>query len=138
MSSISNDINPLEVIEILKSTVEAKDLYTRGHSDRVSELSVLIGEKLGLDEDSLTILRIGGIFHDIGKIGIPDSILKNRSKLSDEEYEQIKKHPIIGAHILSTSRLFDDILPIVKYHHEKFDGTGYPSRIKRKKYSIFS
>ena len=119
----------LDTIGILRQTVEAKDPYTRGHSDRVSEFSVLIGKKLGLDEKTLHILKIGGLFHDIGKIGIPDSILLKESKLNDEEYSQIKNHPTIGAHILGDAKVFQDIIPIVKHHHERFDGKGYPSQL---------
>lgn len=120
----------LESIEVLRYTVEAKDTYTRGHSDRVSEYSVLIGEKLGLSQEDLKLLRIGGLFHDIGKIGIPDSILQKEAKLTDDEYSQIKNHPSIGAHILQNATIFKDIIPIVKHHHEKYDGTGYPGRLK--------
>lgn len=119
----------LDTIGILRQTVEAKDPYTRGHSDRVSEYSVLIGKKLGLDERTLHILKIGGLFHDIGKIGIPDSILLKESKLSDEEYSQIKNHPMIGVHMLGDAAIFTDILPIVKHHHERYDGRGYPSQL---------
>ena len=119
----------LDTIGILRQTVEAKDPYTRGHSDRVSEYSVLIGKKLGLDENTLHILKIGGLFHDIGKIGIPDSILLKESKLSDEEYSQIKNHPMIGVHMLGDAAIFTDILPIVKHHHERYDGHGYPSQL---------
>lgn len=119
----------LDTIGILRQTVEAKDPYTRGHSDRVSEYSVLIGKKLGLDEKTLHILKIGGLFHDIGKIGIPDSILLKESKLSDEEYSQIKNHPMIGVHMLGDAAIFTDILPIVKHHHERYDGHGYPSQL---------
>lgn len=119
----------LDTIGILRQTVEAKDPYTRGHSDRVSEYSVLIGKKLGLDEKALHILKIGGLFHDIGKIGIPDSILLKESKLSDEEYSQIKNHPMIGVHMLGDAAIFTDILPIVKHHHERYDGRGYPSQL---------
>lgn len=119
----------LDTIGILRQTVEAKDPYTRGHSDRVSEYSVLIGKKLGLDEKTLHILKIGGLFHDIGKIGIPDSILLKESKLSDEEYSQIKNHPMIGMHMLGDAAIFTDILPIVKHHHERYDGRGYPSQL---------
>jgi len=120
----------MESIETLTYTVEAKDLYTRGHSDRVSEYSVLIGEKLNLDQDQIKTLKIGGLFHDIGKIGVPDSILLKEEKLTDLEYSEIKNHPSIGAHILSNAKIFKDIVPIVKHHHEKFDGTGYPGRLK--------
>ena len=119
----------LESIQTLRYTVEAKDTYTRGHSDRVSEFAVLIGEKMGLSEAELKTLKIGGLFHDIGKIGIPDSILLKESKLSDDEYSEIKHHPSIGAHILSNATIFQDIIPIVKYHHERYDGRGYPENL---------
>ena len=120
----------LDMVQTLRYTVEAKDSYTRGHSDRVSEYSVLIGEKLGLPEEQIKTLRIGGLFHDIGKIGIPYSILLKPSKLTDDEYSQIKNHPSIGAHILGSAVIFKDIIPIVKHHHERYDGNGYPSRLK--------
>ena len=120
----------LESIETLRYTVEAKDTYTRGHSDRVSAYSVLLGEKLGLSEKELNDLKIGGLFHDIGKIGVPDSILLKDSKLTDDEYSEIKNHPAIGAHILSNATIFSDIIPIVKHHHERFDGFGYPGKLK--------
>lgn len=120
----------LDTIGILRHTVEAKDPYTRGHSDRVSEFSVLIGKKMGLDEATLHTLKIGGLFHDIGKIGIPDSILLKDSKLNDDEYSQIKNHPTIGAHMLGDADIFKDIIPIVKYHHERYDGNGYPCQLK--------
>ena len=119
----------MESIQTLRYTVEAKDTYTRGHSDRVSEYSVLIGNKLGLSDDDIKKLRIGGLFHDIGKIGVPDSILLKEGKLSDDEYSEIKNHPNIGAHILSTASIFKDIIPIVKHHHERYDGRGYPSQL---------
>lgn len=120
----------LEMVETLRFTVEAKDLYTRGHSDRVAEYSVLIGEKIGLSEEKLKLLRIGGLFHDIGKIGIPDSILLKPDRLTDDEYSEIKNHPSIGAHILGSAVIFKDVIPIVKYHHEKYDGKGYPAGLK--------
>lgn len=120
----------LDMVETLRFTVEAKDSYTRGHSDRVSEYSVLIGQKVGLPENQIKTLRVGGLFHDIGKIGIPDSILLKPSKLTDDEYSEIKNHPSIGAHILGSATIFQDIIPIVKHHHEKFDGRGYPSGLK--------
>ena len=122
----------LDTIGILRQTVEAKDPYTRGHSDRVSEYSVLIGKKLGLDENTLHTLKIGGLFHDIGKIGIPDSILLKESKLDDEEYSQIKNHPMIGVHMLGDATIFKDIIPMVKHHHERFDGKGYPNQLSGK------
>lgn len=119
----------LESIQTLRYTVEAKDPYTRGHSDRVSEYSELIGKYLNLSEDDLHKLKIGGLFHDIGKIGVPDSILLKTSRLTDDEYSEIKNHPSIGAHILSNASLFQDIIPIVKHHHERYDGFGYPGKL---------
>ena len=120
----------LDSIQTLRNTVEAKDPYTRGHSDRVSKYSVLIGKYLGLPDTDLKTLEVGGLFHDIGKIGIPDSILLKESKLTDDEYSQIKNHPSIGAHILCNAEVFQDIIPIVKHHHERYDGNGYPGKLK--------
>ena len=120
----------LDSIQTLRYTVEAKDPYTRGHSDRVSKYSVLIGKYLGLSDSDLKTLEVGGLFHDIGKIGIPDSILLKESKLTDDEYSQIKNHPSIGAHILCNAEVFQDIILIVKHHHERFDGNGYPGKLK--------
>ena len=97
----------MESIQTLRQTVEAKDSYTRGHSDRVAEFAVLIG-----------------------KIGVPDTILQKETRLTDDEYSEIKNHPSIGVHILSTATIFKDIIPIVKHHHEKYDGNGYPSKLK--------
>lgn len=120
----------LESIQTLRYTVEAKDKYTRGHSDRVSAFSTLIGQKLGLSAEDIKTLEIGGLFHDIGKIGVPDSIIQKTDKLTDDEYSQIKNHPSIGAHILSNATIFKNIIPIVKHHHERYDGHGYPSQLK--------
>ena len=120
----------LETIQVLRYTVEAKDTYTRGHSDRVSEFSMLLGQKLGLSDKEINTLKIGGLFHDIGKIGVPDSILLKESKLTDDEYSEIKNHPSIGAHILSNATIFKEVIPIVKHHHERYDGNGYPGKLK--------
>ncbi len=106
-----------------------KDSYTRGHSDRVSAYSVLIGKYLGLPENQLDLLRVGGLFHDIGKTGIPDNILFKNDKLTNDEYSQMKAHSSIGADILSNSIIFKNLIPIVEHHHERYDGSGYPSRL---------
>lgn len=123
----------MESIQTLRYTVEAKDPYTRGHSDRVSEYSVLIGKYLGLPDNQLDLLRIGGLFHDIGKIGVPDSILLKTERLTDDEYSEIKNHPSIGVHILSNASLFQNLLPVVEHHHERYDGNGYPARLAGEK-----
>ena len=128
----------MESIETLRFTVEAKDPYTRGHSDRVSEYSVLIGKQLNLSDEDLKTLKIGGLFHDVGKIGVPDSILLKTEKLTDDEYSEIKNHPAIGAHILSNATIFKNIIPIVKHHHEKYDGTGYPGKLKGEDIPLFA
>ena len=106
------------------------DAYTKGHSDRVSEYSVLIGKKLGLSDEDINTLKVGGLYHDIGKIGVPISILLKKSKLTDYEYSKIKKHPLIGTRILSNSTKFKKSLSVIKYHHERYDGNGYPEKLK--------
>lgn len=128
----------LESIQTLRYTVEAKDSYTRGHSDRVADFSVLIGKYLNLSEEDLKILRIGGLFHDIGKIGVPDSILLKEAKLTSEEYSEIKNHPSIGKQILSNASIFKDMIPIVYHHHERFDGTGYPAGLAGENIPLFA
>ncbi len=132
ISKINDELEKayLESVETLRYTVEVKDTYTRGHSDRVSEYSVLLGKKLGVKQSEINTLKVGGLFHDIGKIGVPDNILLKETKLSESEYSEIKNHPSIGAHILSNATIFKDIIPIVKHHHERYDGNGYPSRLK--------
>ena len=117
-------------MESLRLAVDAKDTYTKNHSDRVSYYAVLLAKKIGLPEEEVEIIRDGGLFHDIGKIGIPDSILQKTSPLTDDEYSDIKNHPSIGAHILQPAKIFDKIIPMVKHHHERFDGRGYPSGLK--------
>lgn len=119
----------LDSIETLRTTIEAKDPYTRGHSDRVAAYSVLLGRRLGLSEEDIKTLQIGGLFHDIGKIGITDTILLKNERLTDEEYSEIRNHPEIGVTILSKSKIFTNILPIVQHHHEKYDGSGYPGKL---------
>lgn len=123
----------METIEVLRGTVEAKDIYTVGHSERVSKYALLIGKKIGLSEKDLHILEVGSLFHDIGKIGIPDYIITKAGKLSVDEYSEIKNHPSIGEHILSNSKLFKDMIPIVLHHHERWDGKGYPKQLKGEK-----
>jgi putative nucleotidyltransferase with HDIG domain len=120
----------MDAIQVLRLAVDAKDMYTRGHSDRVAYYAVKIGKSFNLKEEELQKLKAAGIFHDIGKIGIADDILFKTDKLNDMEYDEIKKHPIKGAHILSAVSMFKDIVPLVKCHHERIDGRGYPYGIK--------
>jgi putative nucleotidyltransferase with HDIG domain len=120
----------MDTIEALRLAVDAKDIYTRGHSDRVSYYAVKIGEAMGLPEDDLESLRISGIFHDVGKIGTADDILSKSDILDINEFEEIKKHPLKGAHILSAVSMFKGVVPIVQCHHERIDGRGYPQGLK--------
>ena len=117
----------LRTVNVLRNIVEYKDTYTIGHSFRVSKYSVLIGKALDLTKEELKILKFGSWFHDIGKVGIPNSIITKSTRLTDNEYYQIKKHTLIGAHIVSASKRFNTIIPIIKFHHERYDGKGYPS-----------
>lgn len=117
-------------ILVLTQTIEAKDPYTRGHCLRVAEYSIAMGTELGFSTDELYHLQLGALFHDIGKIGIPGAILNKPGKLTDEEFDVIKKHPIIGENILENISYFKPILPIIRYHHEWENGMGYPDNIK--------
>ncbi len=123
-------VSYMDTIEVLRLAVDAKDEYTRGHSDRVAYYATLIGKRMGLSQQELEKLRIAGIFHDIGKIGTADDILLKNQTLSAKEYQEVKRHPIKGAMILSAVSMFADIVPIVRHHHEHIDGRGYPDGIK--------
>ncbi len=118
------------VVYCLVRAVEAKDPYTAGHSERVAEYSVRIGKYLGLGTFELRILELGALVHDVGKIGIPDDVLGKPDRLTQEEFEIIKTHPAVGEDILKHFRLFKDCLPIVRWHHERLNGTGYPDALK--------
>lgn len=118
------------LINFFEDEVDKKDHYTKCHCNRVSEYCVLIGKKLGLPQEDLDKLRIGGLFHDIGKIGISDNILKKESNLTNEEYDEIQTHTSLGVDILTRNKVFKEIIPIVEYHHEKYDGNGYPFKLK--------
>ncbi|MCC6493293.1 MAG: HD-GYP domain-containing protein [Pirellulales bacterium] len=113
-------------VRALTSAIDAKDTYTRGHSERVARLSVCLAEQLGLTKEQLDTLYLGGLLHDIGKIGIDDQVLNKCGPLTPEEFEQIKKHPQLGYDILRGVRQLQKILPIVLHHHEAWDGSGYP------------
>ena len=120
----------IDFAEVLLKTIDAKDNYTGNHSKRVAEYSYRLGSYIGLSKGELDTLKMAANFHDIGKIGIPDDVLSKTEKLDYEEYEIIKTHSVIGANILSVSDVFKDIAFIVKCHHERIDGKGYPSGLK--------
>ena len=116
----------LGAIRALAATLDARDPYTAGHSERVSALSVLIGRQMGLDAAELDVLRLGALLHDIGKIGLSDAILRKPGPLTAEEYDQLKRHPGQGARILRQVPFLAPHIPIVELHHERPDGRGYP------------
>lgn len=119
-----------EIIECTVSALDAKDPYTAGHSQRVSDMALALLEFLDLGQEEVEKIHIAAHLHDIGKIGVPDSVLNKPEKLSKEEWEFMKKHPGIGADILSKSRHLNELKEIVLYHHERFDGKGYPEGLK--------
>ncbi len=121
-----------EIIECIVSALDAKDPYTAGHSQRVSEMALALSEVLGLPEAEVDKIHVAAHLHDIGKIGVPDAILNKPDRLQEEEWEAIKKHPKTGADILSKSRHLNELKDIVLYHHESYDGKGYPSGLKGK------
>lgn len=113
-------------MEVLAKAVDAKSPWTAGHSQRVTDVSISIGQEMGLSASELELLQLAGLFHDIGKIGIPEAILDKTSKLTEAEYAIIKEHPGKGAEILKPIRSYHTIIPIVAQHHEQYDGQGYP------------
>src|SRR6202162_3530147 len=118
------------VLFSLALTIEAKDPYTEGHCDRLSKYSIALGEKLGLPEDLSVALRRGGLIHDIGKLAVPESILLKPGPLTSEERKIMEQHTVIGERICAPLRSFRHVLPIIRHHHEKRDGSGYPDGLK--------
>jgi putative nucleotidyltransferase with HDIG domain len=116
----------LDSVKLLAEVIDAKDPYTRGHSDRVRRLSMRIAMKLGFDGKRLESLVFGALLHDIGKVGINDGVLQKQGPLSPEEYQHIKQHPLIGVKIVEGIDFFKDQIPMIRNHHEHFDGSGYP------------
>ncbi len=128
---IRNQGHLIEVVTSLAGAIDAKDEYTKGHSSSVSRYSEALARALNLPEKDVERIKLGALLHDIGKIGIPESVLKKPSKLTDEEWEIMKQHPVIGAEkVLMPNESLHDLIPIVKYHHEHWDGSGYPEKLK--------
>jgi len=113
-------------IQALARTIDAKSRWTAGHSERVTRLALALGTELGVGSEELTVIRRGGLLHDIGKIGVPAAILDKPSRLTDEEFKIVQQHPVIGARILEPVEALASVIGIVKHHHERIDGTGYP------------
>jgi putative two-component system response regulator len=118
------------IIYSMADIVEAKDSYTEGHTDRVSRYASMLGKELGLSGTEIDHLKQGGVLHDIGKIGIPDAILKKPGRLTAAEFEVIRSHPALGYKICGNLKSLRNILPIIRHHHERLDGSGYPDGLK--------
>jgi HD-GYP domain-containing protein (c-di-GMP phosphodiesterase class II) len=131
-SKLNRDIEKtyLETISALAIAVDAKDKYSHGHLDRVADYALMIGKRLGLDDEDLSTLKNAARLHDLGKIGIPDEILKKDSMLNDEEWVIMRRHPEIGESIIKPVRSLQHLCDLVRHHHEKLDGSGYPDGLK--------
>ena len=118
------------VLFALARSIEGKDPYTGGHCERLSDYSERLGRRIGLPEEQITALRRGGIVHDIGKVAVPDAILLKPGKLTPEEWKIMRQHPAVGESICAPLKSFRLVLPIIRHHHEKLDGSGYPDGLK--------
>jgi len=118
------------VLFTLAQSIEGKDPYTHGHCERLSNYSARLGEHLGLTGDEISALRRAGVVHDVGKIAVPDAILLKPGRLTGEEWKVIKEHPVVGERICAPLKSFRLVLPIIRHHHEKLDGSGYPDGLR--------
>ena len=126
----------MQTIDTLRHVVETRDQETKGHSERVSALAAAIAAEMGMAEEEVERIRIAGLFHDIGKVGVPDAILLKPGALTKEEFEAIKKHPEEGEKILASYAPFKEMLSIVRQHHERYNGTGYPDGLAGENISL--
>jgi putative two-component system response regulator len=122
--------NAETVLFTLAQSIEARDPYTRGHCERLAQMSSRLGERLGIAEENIKALRWAGIVHDVGKVAVPDSILLKPGPLTPEEISVMRKHAEVGERICAPLRSFRLVLPIIRHHHEKRDGSGYPDGLK--------
>src|SRR5712671_3260908 len=118
------------VLFTLVRSIEGKDPYTHGHCERLAEYSARLAQHLGLAEDQITALRRAGVVHDIGKIAVPDAVLLKPGKLTADEWTLIREHPVVGERICAPLKSFRSVLPIIRHHHEKLDGSGYPDKLR--------
>jgi putative two-component system response regulator len=118
------------VLFALARSIEGKDPYTGGHCERLSEYSASLGQHLDLTQEQITALRRAGVVHDIGKIAVPDSIILKKTGLSPDEWKLMREHPVVGERICAPLKSFRLVLPIIRHHHEKFDGSGYPDGLR--------
>ena len=125
-----SDSRTWEIATSLAGAIDAKDPYTKGHSTSVSRYSEALARAINLPEKEVARITLGALLHDVGKIGIPETVLKKEGPLSDEEWDIMKQHPVIGAEkVLQPNPNLRDLIPIVKHHHERIDGKGYPDKL---------
>jgi len=124
-------------LHALTNSIDAKDSYTHGHSERVALMSRLLAQAAGLDPHVVERVYIAGLIHDVGKIGVPEAVLCKPGHLTQEEFDMIKLHPEIGSKILQDIRQMQDLVPGVLYHHERWDGRGYPHNLRGKEIPLF-
>ena len=122
--------NAEAVLFSLAHSIEARDPYTHGHCERLAEMSARMGERLGVPEEQIKALRRAGVVHDIGKVAVPDSILLKPGPLTPDETKVMQKHPVVGERICAPLKTFRLVLPIIRHHHEKHDGSGYPDKLQ--------
>lgn len=146
-NNMADDLNELQrknhdyfynVIQSLVRIVEAKDSYTRGHSERVAGYAAEIASRMGFSKEKVELIEEAGMLHDIGKLGIQDSILNKKERLTDAEWEVIRQHPIVGEDILKPVSLNSEMLAIVRAHHERYDGSGYPDKLRGDEINVFA
>ena len=118
------------VLFSLARSIEGKDPYTHGHCERLSNYAAALGERLGLTEAEIVALRRAGVVHDIGKVAVPDAVLLKPGRLTEEEWKLVREHPVVGERICEPLKSFRLVLPIIRHHHEKYDGTGYPDGLR--------
>ena len=127
-----------ESLETVAATIDAKNLYLKGHSKRVAEYSREVAGRMGMSEDDCQAVYFAGLLHDIGKIGIPNRILDKQQKLTDEEYDVIKRHCSLGSEILKSMSAVPELAQVARWHHERYDGSGYPDGLKGEEIPIFA
>ncbi|MQY52865.1 MAG: HD domain-containing protein, partial [Firmicutes bacterium] len=120
----------ISTVKSLAAAIDAKDPYTRGHSERVTRFAMLIAKELGLDDKTQRDVQLCGLLHDVGKIGVPISVLRKKDKLTDEDWKHIRRHPVLGAEIISPIAQLKELIPNIRHHHERYDGKGYPDKLK--------
>ena len=138
MTKIAVNKRLLKSLLIMGAVVEARDAYTGGRLWRVSQFAKLLASKVGLDYNGIILITVGGYLHDLGKVGVPDEILRKPSSLSNEEYDIVKTHPVIGHELISAHPLSDLAHDPIRHHHEKIDGKGYPDGLDGDSISLHS